>query len=152
MKRGFTLIELLVVIVIIAVLAALLLPVLRGAKTNAQQSACMNNLRQINLGVRMYCDDARDTTPNTKYDASITNAPWIGYKELMKHYVGLHGASSPRDKIFSCPADTFYYDWGRGLVPASHHDQALFDCSSYTFNGMNLFTLPTNVIAASGPL
>jgi prepilin-type N-terminal cleavage/methylation domain-containing protein/prepilin-type processing-associated H-X9-DG protein len=145
LETGFTLIELLVVIAVIASFAALLLPTLRRAQDKAKRTTCLNNLRQINLGVRMYCDDSSDTTPDTKDNAGITNAPWIGYKELMKQYVSLHGASSPEDKIFACPADTFYYDWARGYVPRSHHDQSLFDFSSYTFNAMNLATLPTNI-------
>jgi len=144
-KKGFTLIELLLVIAIVAILAALLLPAVGVAKNYAKRTTCLNNLRQINLGVRMYSDDSNDTTPNTKYDSSITNAPWIGYKELMKNYVGLQGASSAQDRIFSCPADTFYYNWMRGRVPESHHDQSIFDFSSYTFNGMNLTTVPTNL-------
>jgi prepilin-type N-terminal cleavage/methylation domain-containing protein len=150
LDKGFTLIELLVVIAIIAILVVLLLPAVGVAKNYAKRTTCLNNLRQINLGVRMYSDDSNDTVPNTKYDSSITNAPWIGYKELMKNYVGLHGASSARDRIFFCPADTFYYDWMRGLVPKSHHDQPIFDFSSYTFNGMNLSSRPTNIIFPNG--
>jgi len=57
MKRAFTLIELLVVIAIIAILAALLLSSLSAAKGKARQTACLNNLKQINLGVHMYADD-----------------------------------------------------------------------------------------------
>jgi prepilin-type N-terminal cleavage/methylation domain-containing protein len=54
---GFTLIELLVVIAIISGLAALLLPALAGAKTQAQSAKRKSNLHQIGLALSMYVDD-----------------------------------------------------------------------------------------------
>ena len=141
MKRAFTLIEMLVVIAVIAILAALLLPAISAAKAKAQRTICINNLRQINLGVRMYSDDSNDVSPG----AIKTNSPDIfsSYKELMKNYVGLKGASSTQDKLFACPADTFYYDYAftlhpHGYVPQSLCTQSNNDYSSYSFNAGNL--------------
>jgi prepilin-type N-terminal cleavage/methylation domain-containing protein/prepilin-type processing-associated H-X9-DG protein len=53
-RPGFTLIELLVVIAIIAVLIALLLPAVQAARESARRAKCVNNLRQIGLGMHNY--------------------------------------------------------------------------------------------------
>jgi prepilin-type N-terminal cleavage/methylation domain-containing protein/prepilin-type processing-associated H-X9-DG protein len=53
-SRGFTLIELLVVIAIIAVLIALLLPAVQAAREAARRAQCVNNLKQIGLGLANY--------------------------------------------------------------------------------------------------
>ena len=53
-RFGFTLIELLVVIAIIAVLIALLLPAVQAAREAARRAQCINNLKQVGLGIYNY--------------------------------------------------------------------------------------------------
>jgi prepilin-type N-terminal cleavage/methylation domain-containing protein/prepilin-type processing-associated H-X9-DG protein len=68
-QKAFTLIELLVVIAIIAILAALLLPALSHAKTEALSVKCMSNKKQLQLAWVMYAGDNNDNlADNHDYD------------------------------------------------------------------------------------
>ena len=135
-------IELLVVIAIIGILTALLLPALSRAKGAAQRTNCTSNLKQISAGVLMYADDHNQKLP-ARSDLVTNVGPWHAYKSLVKGYVGLSGLSSPQDRLFVCPADTFHYDTRKNdgiyeYISAGMHEQTWSDFSSYAFNNANL--------------
>ena len=136
--RGFTLIELLVVMVIIALLVGLLLPALGRAREEARKTQCRSNLRQIGLGVNMYCNDNRSYTPAV-YGLSYDTTNLIRHMTQLAHRFG---NSSQTTQAYLIPRTG---DDGYPFSGYWHDDDPV-----YEDDGTTLLTYPNTSSTARG--
>ncbi len=125
----FTLIELLVVVAIIAILAAMLLPALSKARDTVQGTQCVNNVRQISMGVILYAGDNDELTVPQGYRAQFWGGPPPPASYLAAGWSTNNGVSvwhTPLLGQYTAVLATATKPWG--VIP----DNSLWDCPKDT--------------------
>lgn len=137
-RRGFTRTDLLMILAVVSVLTVILQAARERSASKARLAQCVVNLQQVNRAVLQYAADHGQRLP--LLDPSPAPGGWWWYKELVKGYAGLRGASSTNDGVFACPDDRGYAD-GPGK-PTPFWRSERHDYTSYVFNGVNLPGVP----------
>jgi prepilin-type N-terminal cleavage/methylation domain-containing protein/prepilin-type processing-associated H-X9-DG protein len=109
-QSGLTLIEVLVVIVIIAVLAGIMFPLAKGMRERAGSAQCVQNLRQIGIGLQGYISENNGRFPDGAADVSwapgiTTTRCWYdaAAENMGREYVPFH-KGDPLPEAFGCPS------------------------------------------------
>ena len=119
-RVGFTLVELLVVIAIIGLLAALLTPVVVNVRQKAGKVTCLNNLRQIGVGIGLYQSDHQGAFPAAVERWRSGSGPGFWFMQLSDYGLpfksGAARGNMRNQAWWYCPACSKYADqksWGQ---------------------------------------
>lgn len=102
---AFTLIELLIVIAIVGVLVVLFLPAPSGSIHRARDISCMNNLKQLALGLMIFMDDHAGEYPWKVASANGGSLEVVGQARTYPHWLTLSNYLR-NPNAFVCPTDT----------------------------------------------
>jgi prepilin-type N-terminal cleavage/methylation domain-containing protein/prepilin-type processing-associated H-X9-DG protein len=109
---GFTLIELLVVMGLIGTLISLLLPVVGKARSAAQATACLSNLRQMGTAWQMYTSESKGRFMDYAWPTSGNpDVAWKGY------WLGVLDSYKVRGDVLLCPsaAEPMPFNYNKGF-------------------------------------
>ena len=108
-RKAFTIIEMLVVIALLMVLAATLLPNLHRHSNRSIRIICLNNLKDIGTGYRLWAGDNGDLAP---YQQTVKNGGWGDFLTnadqgaiCWTNYALMRNEMGQSSKLVVCPCD-----------------------------------------------
>jgi len=161
-RYAFTVVELLVVLSIIALAAAVLEPVLLGARRSATRTSCQTNLHQMGLAYQLYVSDWDDRYPwSISRFARVCEQCLQDYpppqSQIPDTVTVLSVYTGGRSGVWRCPADTEPFTMrltnGAGGTKAQTYPSCFaFAGSSYSFCGPECFGKITTTVRPSAIL
>jgi len=85
-----------VILPLVAIPAAIMFPVFARARDAAQQSACLNNVKQLSTAMQMYASDWENTYPLAE-----------NWNDALRDYLpklAANTSASPRKGVWNCPS------------------------------------------------
>ena len=145
-NHGFTLIELLVVIAIISILAGMLLPALARAKEQGKRARCLNNLRQIGIGMTLYANDNKDVLLKARFDGGnwvqiSINEPEAGSARQLGLPVDTNSTVA---KMWTCP--------NRPDFPTYEPEYKQFNIGYQYYGGIDRWSNPAGSFDSRSPV
>lgn len=134
-SSGFTLVELVAVVVTAALLVTIFMTGVGATRPHTYTFQCLNNLRQMASGWKMYADENRGNLVFNPFAIASSSAPaWVGgtmgYNsgsdntnvDLLVNnqkypYCGFLGPYVKSASLFKCPADKSVYSVGGQQIP-----------------------------------